>query len=230
VPVDSVTRMAACSIPRARLQIVAAITLKSQTGATVCSHSRWSDAIGEGFAHFFAATLFNDATRVAPPEVDACTFVYYKSVRDEAGQRRVPPYPISCSAADKWRNRRCADTSTQVVDPELATERDWLQFFWAWHTTSLHNDIGELYEVVRAAGRCSLDNNSRVDCRHAETGFPMYWDWPHTGASAVSLREGVISKASGGLSSTQVDEETLPDYADFVRLSDDRGVSRNTTP
>lgn len=191
---------------------------------------RPGEAFGEGFGHFYAATLFNDATQVAPPGVDACTFVYYKSVMDEAGNVPPAPFPVNCNAADKWRNRHCASTTTGVVDPDQSTERDWLQFLWSWHATSLNNDIGEMFDTMLAACRCSKNVVGDVNCAVTCSSNPLAWDWPANDDAVVSLREGVISRASGGLSSTQVNPQNFQAYRDFEGLSDDRGVSRKTAP
>jgi hypothetical protein len=159
--------------------------------------------------------------------------VTLSAVARSVGTVHPAPFPIACSGADKWRNNHCASSLTGVVDPDMSTERDWLQFLWAWHTSMLHNDIGEMFDTLRAACNCTRNSLGQVKCAFpggACAGFPLFWDWSANGASVSSLREGVISKASGGKSSTEVDPANYEAYRAFVLLSDGRGVSRNTAP
>jgi hypothetical protein len=149
------------------------------------SIERFDPAQGEGFAHFYAAKIFNDAA-----VADGCEFVYYKEVLLDAcppgrtdckpfGDAFVvpPPVAVSCSAADKWRNNQCA-AQTDSADPiqqmivqaanqavlRRGTERDWLQFFWAWNTgtsgTPL-SQITEAYQQTCNPGACINPDGSR---------------------------------------------------------------------
>lgn len=106
-----------------------------------------------------APHVFGPTKAVAPPDVDPCTFVYYKSYKDAAGAVHPAPFPVSCSASDRWRNNHCP------VDADLATEQDWMQFLWSWHTTALDNDVGNMYSIFKATCQCSIDPATGIfDC------------------------------------------------------------------
>ncbi len=218
------------------------------------SLERASDSVTEGFAQFFASSVFNDANAVASPDVDPCTFVYYKSYKDAEGAVHPAPFPVSCSASDRWRNNHCP------VDGDFSTEQDWMQFLWAWHTTVLNNDIGEMYSIFKATCQCTIDpatgvfecaappgctfnaTSGAMECdatNNCQPGSPTcdipdctsnaaFWDWPSEDLrtdQTGSLREGVIWRYSGGLNSTQVNPGNFPEYTQFFNLSRTRGVN-----
>ena len=94
------------------------------------SLERPGDVRKEGFAQFIAARTFNDVTDPNP------TFVYYKEFLVpvcppgatckpfNGAFSQFPPVAVSASKPALWRNRNCAGT------PNLATEFDWLNFYW----------------------------------------------------------------------------------------------------
>ncbi|MBI4705435.1 MAG: hypothetical protein HY744_30440 [Deltaproteobacteria bacterium] len=108
-----------------------------------------STAQAEGFPHFVAARLFNDA---AGPD---CHFNYYKEFLDEDHVKHPPPYDVGCRNAVKWRDKQCFHAA-------MGTEYDWMQFYWnvntvGSNTTSMKN----LYAIYKSAcgGWCSSEDD-----------------------------------------------------------------------
>lgn len=95
------------------------------------SREATSCAVNEGFAHFYAADVFNDHD-----ETD-CGFEYYKPVNGD------PTPPFDCETGDSFpAGSTCAtvDFPTAILEtccPVSAgrgTEGDWLRQFWDVHT------------------------------------------------------------------------------------------------
>jgi hypothetical protein len=118
------------------------------------------DVRKEGFAQFIAARTFNDVTDPNP------TFVYYKEFLwpvcppgatckpFNGAFSQFPPVAVSASKPALWRNRNCAGT------PNLATEFDWMNFYWNVTLpapTSVTVDL--LFAVDRAQGTTISDND-----------------------------------------------------------------------
>jgi hypothetical protein len=139
-------------------------------------------AAAEGFAHYYAARLFN---ALSPTE---CTFTYYKEVRwnvgpDPAGSDPTicvepdcsePPVAISC--ASQWALNRdlCGD---DPMYPDTGTEADWLMFLWSLTTQGpAPIEFSELVTLLRGAcNRSCISSTS--GCASACLGRqPDYWD------------------------------------------------------
>lgn len=94
----------------------------------------------EGFAHFYAAKVWNN-----PNQAD-CKFVYYKEFLS-AGLPFVqtPPVPKNCGGPVEWRDHYCTETANR------GTEFDWLTFYWTLHTKTVDKlsmaDIYGIYNV-----------------------------------------------------------------------------------
>ena len=93
----------------------------------------------EGFAHFYAAKLFNNSA-----ESD-CTFVYYKEFLKPVIVPPIlppmnfvvpPPSPISCSAPKTWMETYCAEG-----EAGKGVEWDWLNFLRSINITTAPNSI-----------------------------------------------------------------------------------------
>ena len=70
----------------------------------------------------------------------------------------LPPYPVSCGVADKWRNNYCGGLPDTTNPPlaEMGTERDWMQFYWSWNTRGPSNaSLEEIYRTNQQA--CNPD-------------------------------------------------------------------------
>lgn len=94
----------------------------------------------EGFAHFYAARILNKAS-----EPD-CRFVYYKEfLEPPSNQKKLPPYPVSCTQPVKWLETRC-------LAPNRAVEYDWMNFLYAINTApSAATTLPDLYTIYLAA-------------------------------------------------------------------------------
>jgi hypothetical protein len=132
----------------------------------------------EGFAHFFASRVYNDMTTP-----DECTFNYYKEgLLDEcldptkydceprSGKIKIlPPFPVPCGTAKRWRNTQCgglAGTTNDTTLAEMGTEQDWMQFLWSWNTRAPSNaPMLELQHAIRQAchpDTCIDDDGNRI--------------------------------------------------------------------
>jgi len=108
-------------------------------------------AWNEGFAHFYAAKLFNN------PAHSDCVVGYYKEVLlprilhsgGVAHFAYPPPVVISCYDAERWMKSQCSTLEASGV------EWDWMTALWNIHTQERYgNDrisMGEYYAVKRLA-------------------------------------------------------------------------------
>ena len=99
------------------------------------SKEHQSTAAKEGFAHFYAATIWNDRLQ------KDCAFAYYKSVdHDLDGTPTTDPW-VSCEdGADFLTKAGCAEEG-------FANEWDWMRFWWDLHTDADVSfvDIAEIW-------------------------------------------------------------------------------------
>jgi len=130
------------------------------------------DVRKEGFAQFIAARTFNDVTDPNP------TFVYYKEflvptcpagatcTPFNGGFSQFPPVGMSASRPALWRNRNCAGT------PSLATEFDWMNFYWNVTLPAPNSvSVEQLFAVDRAQGTTIAGNDAFLAL--AATVMPM---------------------------------------------------------
>ncbi len=99
----------------------------------------YGPAFNEGFAHYFAARVFNEE-RSGASGSGVCTFPYYKDVKYESWNIAHPPVAINCATPGGmlngvptgWQRARC---NKPVVGGdytgEQATEWDFLTFLWS---------------------------------------------------------------------------------------------------
>jgi len=97
-------------------------------GHCLQSREHASDAWEEGFAHFYAAKLFND------PVLPTCYVGYYAQVRKYFPVFNLevilqPPVKTSCRDPVKWMVSEC----NVPRDQALGTEWDWMTFLWSIH-------------------------------------------------------------------------------------------------
>jgi len=144
-----------------------------------CLQSRETTAVAqnEGFAHFVAAKLFNDAAG------DDCGFNYYKEFKASATKKVTgPPNNIDCRNPVTWRNEHCPDNNVYA-----GTEYDWLQFLWNLNAvgdnTSTVNDIYEIWKYA-----CGYHP---VKCQDE---FQLLWNSP---SSAVDLQAAANTHFKG---------------------------------
>lgn len=96
-------------------------------------------AEAEGWAHAFAAAVFNVRTTAG------CWFNYYKTVRAPSGVLTEPPYRVQCDRHVRWMETTC-----DPGDDDLGIEWDWLTFYWRLYAADdprLRFSFGELGEI-----------------------------------------------------------------------------------
>ena len=91
----------------------------------------------EGFAHFIANRIWNDASG------NDCTYNYYKEFNvTQNGYVESPPYQVDCRNAVRWRDNKCFKAIR-------GTEYDWMQFFWNVNTVGANksslDDIKDIH-------------------------------------------------------------------------------------
>jgi hypothetical protein len=86
------------------------------------SLEQYAAAFIEGFAHFYAAKLYNNRL-----ETD-CEFGYYKEVW-ALFVTLTPTVPVTCASTAEWRDSHCS------AIPNSAVEMDVMRFLWALHST-----------------------------------------------------------------------------------------------
>lgn len=95
----------------------------------------------EGFAHFIAASLFNEGSG------SDCHFNYYKEFREDDGTVVPPPYSVDCRNPVKWR-----DSHPGCFFWNAGTEYDWMQFYWNVHNVGINTStIDDLFAIYRYA-------------------------------------------------------------------------------
>ncbi|WP_096327682.1 hypothetical protein [Nannocystis exedens] len=102
------------------------VTTSNQTH---CMQSRELYGAGykEGFAHFFAARLYNERDGVG------CTFVYYKQFATESLGVIQPPLALNCGFAYGYRDHQCTPPATG--GDATAVELDFMRFLWNLHSS-----------------------------------------------------------------------------------------------
>jgi hypothetical protein len=131
-----------------------------------------STAAVEGFAHFYAATVWNN-----PYEYN-CSFYYYKNVdfdpRDttlETGSQRL----YNCETSRKFLETNCSLISGRGV------ESDWLSFWWDLHTDEGWT-FGLISDIYDCANAHDWDAGTDVynllrDCADAYGASLPNWDF-----------------------------------------------------
>lgn len=138
------------------------------------SSEEWqSAAANEGFAHLYAATVWNNYSQ------NDCDFHYYKSddfhPRDGVTDTsRV----YSCESGHKFLDNECYGGGSHTL--HSGNEADWLRFWWDLHTDGsvLFGDISRIWD--RANPRSWSDGNvySRLRSAGVATGISgSYWDF-----------------------------------------------------
>lgn len=113
------------------------------------SMERAPEAHLEGFAHFVAAKLWNNAAGTD------CAFYYYKQFKIPGGAVAQPPVLVDCKNPVRWRDTECWLSGAET----FGTEYDWLQFFWNVNTVGANKStMADLYEVFSSAPPCVADD------------------------------------------------------------------------
>jgi len=123
-----------------------------RTGHCLQSREHGSDAWEEGFAHFYAAKLFNN------PFVNDCVVGYYGHVMvptpyPRPGVRIIePPAVVSCRNPVKWMKTHCLGQYYRPTSDGV--EWDWMTFFWNIHGPSSYGSkrttMSDYYGIKKA--------------------------------------------------------------------------------
>ncbi|MBZ0272830.1 hypothetical protein K8I61_12400 [bacterium] len=90
-------------------------------------------AAKEGFAHYYAATVWNDI------EESDCEYFYYKTIWfNKAGQLVHVPQNYSCESGNNYLSANC-----DPYDDNQSLEYDWLRFWW-----DLMTDDGVTFNTI----------------------------------------------------------------------------------
>jgi len=116
------------------------------------SSEYYSAAIKEGFAHFYATTVWNSKSN------GEGEFGYYKKFLPVSGPVQNPPIAFDAAEAYTWRNNHCPKAGRGV-------EMDWMSFFWSWHTdnhfggSNSKASMEDIYNVIKqtCGGWCDGD-------------------------------------------------------------------------
>lgn len=92
----------------------------------------------EAYGHYIAANTWNNTA--AP----ACTFVYYKTFREDSGQLVQPPVAKDCRVQARWMENHCTANNRGV-------EWDWLNFFRSSGVSGTPIPLSDLKAVYRRA-------------------------------------------------------------------------------
>jgi hypothetical protein len=125
----------------------------------------------EGFGHFIAARIWNNAND------GDCSFNYYKEFRELGGVVKLPPHKVDCQAATRWRDNQCFAS-------DRGTEYDWLQFFWNLNTVGV-NKIG-----LSAIGQFHINACNGYFCDNGPDAIAFSVNWP-------GLRDGALQYYGG---------------------------------
>jgi hypothetical protein len=129
----------------------------------------------EGFAHFYAAKVWNN------PNQSDCKFVYYKEFLS-AGLPFVqtPPVPKNCAQPVEWRDHYCTETAAR------GTEYDWLTFYWTLHTKTANKlSMADIYGIYNFdAGYETNWTQLQADALAFFGGSPMNLKYLHLVSTA----------------------------------------------
>lgn len=117
----------------------------------------------EGYAHFWAANIFNTGSHSTAP------FGYYKEVLVPPGNIpqdvEPPPYPVDALTAFRWSEQRCGVTA------ETQVEMDWMTFLYFLHNkTAQAYSFPELMTVLQITDQFDDTWGHLVDAAEAVFG------------------------------------------------------------
>jgi hypothetical protein len=129
-------------------------------------------AIDEGFGHFFATALFNTQSTTNG------TFIYYKAFQDPSQVNpNLPPVAKNAATPVQWWFNRC------IRDNAVATEYDWLTFYWNLYAASPQLTLADIADVHKGAcggNPCDgLDTSPAITWSKLTTAATNKWGATH---------------------------------------------------
>jgi hypothetical protein len=149
-----------------------------------CMQSREEQGFAsvEGFAHFYAAQLFNDTSQ------SDCRFGYYKDYRAfllVGWAVAQPPAWVDCTGVIKWVDTWCPTSGVEGK----GNEHDWLTFYYDVHRGTnafSFEDVGRVYKFA-----CG-DFAGTTLCNDQKVFFRQGWHQPPT-RPLVDAANGLVS-------------------------------------
>jgi len=135
-----------------------------------CIQSReyYTQALKEGFGHFFSSKIWNDEAQ------NNCGFGYYKEFLNLNNEVEDVPVAFSCRTPHLWRNNNCGKTDRGV-------EMDWMAFFWSWHTREDNGGTGSrasMTEILDVLDRARvIDGGSEIHWNSLRQAAENKWGW-----------------------------------------------------
>lgn len=144
---------------------------------SMTSEEYQSAAVSEGWAHFYAATVFNDDSQTD------CGFFYYKNVDMDGINGWDASRIISCETGTDHLGDYCGGAT------DYSTEVDWLRFLW--DATTDHgltfNNLAGIWDAAEphnwnstTTGSSSNDPEARLTAAAAAAGFATEWNADYT--------------------------------------------------
>lgn len=131
------------------------------TGHSMRSEEYVGAAAGEGFAHFYAADVWND-----DDETD-CWFEYYKGVNGDPD----PDPAVNCEQAidqnDPFGNARFETVCLDAGYEDRGVELDWLRAFWDVHTNGSAPDPS-FFDIMDWLDGAAAEGNWTKDTAYVE--------------------------------------------------------------
>ena len=189
------------------------------------------------------------------PETD-CGFGYYKEVLGNADCSGLPlgwcrdtlfptssgpqpvrlaPVAIDCGTPLPWRNTFCSAPLPGTDIAGLATEHDFMQFFWSIYSKGARVDIGDIFKVVLSAcnGEACLStdttdpNNPCFKCAQGITNdLPLFW----AAGPTVGGRGGGGLQGGAEEYFTAVLGEGSAEFANFEASGETHGITPESLP
>ena len=181
------------------------------------------------------------------PETD-CGFGYYKEVLGDADCSSLPPgscrdtlFPtgmgpqpvrlvpvaIDCGTPLPWRNTFCPAALPDADIAQLATEHDFMQFFWSIYSKGARVDIDDIFNVVLSAcnGRVCPSSDPNSPCNQCAIGTafsaPLGWaQGPNVGVNGLGLRGGAEVYFGAGSAA----------FEDFEASGETHGITPSSLP
>ena len=140
---------------------------------------------------------------------------------------RLVPVAIDCGTPLPWRNTFCPAALPDADIAQLATEHDFMQFFWSIYSKGARVDIDDIFNVVLSAcnGRVCPSSDPNSPCNQCAIGTafsaPLGWaQGPNVGVNGLGLRGGAEVYFGAGSAA----------FEDFEASGETHGIPPSSLP